>query len=237
MAAGNLSLDVFRAVADPTRRKLLDLLRTADRSVNELGKPFRMSQPAISQHLRILRKAGLVRARRSGPRRMYRLNPRPLARVQQWVERYAQVSDPSGHAWRLVGPRQTKVAAPSSQLVPQPNVATILKRFDAPDEVRTFDKGRFELVRIGNMTIGRARYEPGWKWSTNVKPQAGTDSCQVEHIGLVLEGRCMAKMDDGKRIELKPGDLFYIAPGHDSWVVGNQPHVSLHFLGAEAYAV
>jgi quercetin dioxygenase-like cupin family protein len=109
-------------------------------------------------------------------------------------------------------------------------------RFEAPDEIRQFDKGKFEIVKIGGMTIGRASYEPGWKWSTHVKPTAGTESCEVEHIGLVLTGRAMVLMDDGSEIELKAGDFFHVGPGHDSWVVGDQPYVSLHFLGAEAYA-
>jgi len=112
----------------------------------------------------------------------------------------------------------------------------ILKRFEQPDEVRTFEKGKFELVHVGGMTIGRASYEPGWKWSVHVGAAAGAKSCQVEHVGLVVSGRATAAMDDGRIIEMKPGDLFYIAPGHDSWVVGDEPYVSLHFLGAGDYA-
>ncbi|MGB2666856.1 MAG: cupin domain-containing protein [Candidatus Acidiferrum sp.] len=112
----------------------------------------------------------------------------------------------------------------------------ILKRFDQPDEVRTFDKGKFELVKVGDMTIGRATYEPGWKWSEHVGKVAGAKSCSVEHVGLVLSGRATAAMDDGRIVEMKAGDLFYVAPGHDSWVVGNEPYISLHFLGANEYA-
>ena len=112
----------------------------------------------------------------------------------------------------------------------------ILKRFDQPDEVRTFEKGRFDLVRLGGMTIGRATYEPGWKWSVHVGQATGSKSCNVEHVGMVLSGRATAAMDDGRIIEMNAGDLFYIAPGHDSWVVGDEPYVSLHFLGADAYA-
>ena len=111
-----------------------------------------------------------------------------------------------------------------------------LKRFEQPDEIRTFEKGRFELVRLGSMTIGRATYEPGWKWSVHVGRATGVKSCAVEHVGMVLSGRATAAMDDGRVIEIKAGDVFYIAPGHDSWVVGKEPYVSLHFLGAEAYA-
>ena len=112
----------------------------------------------------------------------------------------------------------------------------ILKRFDQPDEVRTFDKGRFELVHIGGMTIGRATYEPGWKWSTHFGEKLGKKSCDVEHVGLVIAGRATAAMDDGRVIEMKAGDLFYIAPGHDSWVIGDDAYVSIHMMGAADYA-
>ena len=112
----------------------------------------------------------------------------------------------------------------------------ILKRFEQPDEVRTFEKGRFELVRIGGMTIGRATYEPGWKWSTHVGKALGKSSCEVEHVGIVVSGRATAAMNDGRVFEMKAGDLFYIQPGHDSWVVGDEPYVSLHLMGASEYA-
>ena len=112
----------------------------------------------------------------------------------------------------------------------------ILKRFEHPDELRTLGKGKFEIIRIGGMTIGRATYEPGWKWSVHVGPGLGAKSCSVEHVGVVVSGRATAAMDDGRVIEMKPGDVFYIPPGHDSWVVGNEPYVSLHLLGAESYA-
>jgi quercetin dioxygenase-like cupin family protein len=112
----------------------------------------------------------------------------------------------------------------------------VLKRFEEPDEVRVFEKGRFELVNVGGMTIGRASYEPGWKWSVHVGAATGRKSCQVEHVGMVVSGRATAAMDDGRLIEMKAGDVFYVPPGHDSWVVGDEPYVSLHFLGAETYA-
>jgi quercetin dioxygenase-like cupin family protein len=112
----------------------------------------------------------------------------------------------------------------------------ILKRFENPDESRTFEKGRFELIKVGEMTIGRASYEPGWKWSVHVGKAMGKTSCDVEHVGYVVSGRATAAMVDGRVIEMKAGDFFYIAPGHDSWVVGDEPYVSLHFMGAEKYA-
>ncbi len=111
-----------------------------------------------------------------------------------------------------------------------------LKRFDNPDEVRQFDKGKFEIVRVGSMTIGRASYEPGWKWSKHVAPLAGTPFCGVEHVGMVVSGRAAVAFANGTETEMTPGQLFYIPPiAHDSWVVGNEPYVSLHFLGAEHY--
>jgi quercetin dioxygenase-like cupin family protein len=112
----------------------------------------------------------------------------------------------------------------------------ILKRFENPDEVRNFEKGRFELIHIAGMTIGRATYSPGWKWSEHVGRPLGKKSCDVEHVGMVISGRATAAMDDGRVIEMKAGDVFYIAPGHDSWVVGDEPYVSLHLLGASDYA-
>jgi hypothetical protein len=112
----------------------------------------------------------------------------------------------------------------------------ILKRFENPDETRVFEKGRFEIVNIGAMTIGRASYEPGWKWSEHVGPSAGTTLCDVEHVGLVISGRAMAAMQDGSEVELTPGSLFHIpSVPHDSWVIGDEPYVSLHFLGADHY--
>jgi quercetin dioxygenase-like cupin family protein len=112
-----------------------------------------------------------------------------------------------------------------------------LKRFDAPDETRVFEKGKFELVRLGGIEIGRATYEPGWRWSTHVGPQVGAERCTIEHVGLVLSGVATAAFADGRVVELRPGSLFHIpAEPHDSWVVGDTPYVSLHFLGATGYA-
>ena len=116
------------------------------------------------------------------------------------------------------------------------DVEVILKRFDSPDEVREFELGRFELVQLGGMTIGRASYQPGWKWSVHVGAALGQSSCLVEHVGMVVSGCAAAAMDDGRIIEMRAGDIFFIPPGHDSWVIGDEPYVSLHFLGADHYA-
>ena len=118
-----------------------------------------------------------------------------------------------------------------------PPVDVILKRFESPDEVRVMEKGRFELVRIGGLTIGRATYEPGWRWSLHVGPTVGATRCSVEHVGLVLSGTATAAFEDGRVYEMRAGQLFYIPPvPHDSWVVGEQAYVSLHLLGSEHYA-
>jgi quercetin dioxygenase-like cupin family protein len=107
---------------------------------------------------------------------------------------------------------------------------------DSPTETRTFEKGRFETYRVGPMTLGRATYEPGWRWSEHVGPAAGESSCQVEHVGLVLSGRAAVKMDDGSERVMAPGEFFYVPAGHDSWVVGDEPYVSLHVMGSDRYA-
>jgi hypothetical protein len=113
----------------------------------------------------------------------------------------------------------------------------ILKRFEEPDETREMSKGRFEIVRIGGLTIGRATYAPGWKWSVDVGPAVGAERCEVEHLGLVLAGTATVAFDDGTIVELRDGNLFHVPPvPHDSWVVGDEPYVSLHFLGADHYA-
>jgi AraC-like ligand binding domain len=118
-----------------------------------------------------------------------------------------------------------------------PTTQMILKRFERPDEVRHMPLGRFELVRLGGMSIGRATYLPGWRWSEHVGRRLGQERCGVEHVGLVLAGAATAAFLDGRVIEMREGDLFYIPPEpHDSWVVGNQPYVSLHLMGTDHYA-
>ncbi len=116
-------------------------------------------------------------------------------------------------------------------------IEVILKSFEQPDETRLLTKGKFELVHLGGMTIGRATYEPGWRWSEHVGPGVGATRCQVEHVGMVIAGRATAAFDDGRVVEMRAGQLFYIPPvPHDSWVVGDELYVSLHFLGADHYA-
>ena len=106
---------------------------------------------------------------------------------------------------------------------------------DSPSEVRDFPKGRFEVFRVGPMTIGRASYDPGWRWSVDVgdSPEA---LCEVEHVGWVVSGSAAVRMEDGSEHVMRAGDFFYVPPGHDSWVVGDEPYVSLHVMGSEDYA-
>jgi hypothetical protein len=116
-------------------------------------------------------------------------------------------------------------------------IDVILRRFEEPDEVREFEKGRLEIIHLGGVTIGRATYEPGWKWSEHVRPLVGTEFCGVEHVGMVLAGRATAAMVGGDVTELTPGTVFHVpAAPHDSWVVGDEVYVSLHFLNAGTYA-
>jgi GNAT superfamily N-acetyltransferase/uncharacterized RmlC-like cupin family protein len=134
----------------------------------------------------------------------------------------------------------TKLLAGKSKLPPAHAAAMVqaaVRRFDTPDDVRCFPKGRFETVTVGGMQLGRATYEPGWKWSVHVAPTTGTALCGVEHVGLVLKGAAAVAFEDGTRAVLRAGDLFHVPPvPHDSWVEGDEPYVSLHFLGADRYA-
>ncbi len=111
------------------------------------------------------------------------------------------------------------------------------KTFNTPDEVREFKaNGRLELVNLGVGPVGKATFEPGWKWSNDVKPIAGTDSCQAEHVGYCLSGRMTVVMDDGEEHDYGPGDVFHMAPGHDAWVVGDEPCVMIDWAGMSSYA-
>jgi hypothetical protein len=112
------------------------------------------------------------------------------------------------------------------------------RNFDSPDETRTPDKTRVDLVRMGATTAGRFAFEPGWRWSDCVKPVAGTDSCQLRHVGVVRSGRLAIKHEDGTEVEIGPGEAYVIEPGHDAWVVGDERFVGYEFesRSAEEYA-
>ena len=109
---------------------------------------------------------------------------------------------------------------------------------DSPEETRAFKdgKGKVELVNCASGPVGRAVFEPGWKWSEHVKPIAGTDSCQAPHLGYYVSGRMMVVMDDGEQAELRAGDFAVIPPGHDAWVIGDEPCVVIDWQGFADYA-
>jgi hypothetical protein len=110
------------------------------------------------------------------------------------------------------------------------------RSLDTPDEKRSFDHGEMHIVNVAGATIGRAVFRPGWKWSNDVKPIAGTDSCQAPHTGYVISGHMHVVMDDGTEGDAGPGDAVAISPGHDAWVVGDEPCVMLDWSGSANYA-
>jgi hypothetical protein len=137
------------------------------------------------------------------------------------------------------GPRQTSRQDNGSQLrgTGAPMKSVERKNFDTPDETRPFEgKGYAEMVIVAGKPVGRGTFEPGWRWSTNVKPIAKTDLCQVSHLGYIISGRMRIMMEDGSVEEFGPGDVFGAAPGHDAEVIGNEPCVNLDFGEIEAYA-
>lgn len=111
-----------------------------------------------------------------------------------------------------------------------------LKNVDAPDEKRTFTHGKIDVVNIGGGTVGRATFEPGWKWSSDVKPIAGTELCEAPHFLYQISGRMRVVMKDGSEFESGPGDVAVIPPGHDAWVVGDEAVVVVDWGGASNYA-
>ena len=110
------------------------------------------------------------------------------------------------------------------------------KSLNSPDEVRPFEKGKVEVVKIGGGTVGRATFEPGWKWSDHVKPIAKTELCEASHFGYTISGRAVIQMSDGTQYETGPGDVFMLPPGHDAWVVGDEPWVNVDWAGMGEYA-
>jgi mannose-6-phosphate isomerase-like protein (cupin superfamily) len=110
------------------------------------------------------------------------------------------------------------------------------KSMNSPDETRTFDKGKIEITKIGDTSIGKMYLEPGWSWEKCLKPIAKTESCQASHTQYVVSGRVRVKMNDESEEEYGPGDVLYIPPGHNTWVVGNEPYVGIEFATMENYA-
>ncbi len=111
-----------------------------------------------------------------------------------------------------------------------------VKSLNNPDELRTPPKTKIEVVKVGDTTVMRATFEPGWKWSECIKPLAGTNSCQAPHVNYVISGRMKVVMDDGSEMEMGPGDAADIPPGHDAWVVGNEPCIAIDFAAGKVYA-
>jgi ethanolamine utilization protein EutQ (cupin superfamily) len=110
------------------------------------------------------------------------------------------------------------------------------KSFDVPEETRTVDKGKIDVVKLGDVTAMRVHLEPGWRWSECVKPVAGTASCEVAHLMHVVSGRMGVRMDDGTEVKFGPGDVGTIPPGHDAWIIGQEPFVGIDFQGGALYA-
>ncbi|HVL37510.1 MAG TPA: cupin domain-containing protein [Burkholderiales bacterium] len=110
------------------------------------------------------------------------------------------------------------------------------KSHDQPDEVRSPDKTRVEVVRLKDYTMGRFIFQPGWRWSECVKPVAKTESCQAGHVGYCVSGRITVRMADGSQISIQPGMSYTIPPGHDAWVEGDEPFIGLEMMSAETYA-
>jgi len=110
------------------------------------------------------------------------------------------------------------------------------KSLNRPDEVRTFDKGKLEIINIGGRTVGRATFQPGWRWSSSVKPLVYTKSCEAPHFQYHISGTLRVKMDDGVESDFKAGDVSLLESGHDAWVVGNEPVVVVDFQGMLNYA-
>jgi hypothetical protein len=111
-----------------------------------------------------------------------------------------------------------------------------LKSFGKPDEIREFPKGRLELINVGGATIGRAIFNPGWRWSTSVQPIVKTKSCEAPHFQYHVSGVLKILMDDGTELECHPGDISLLPSGHDAWVVGAEPAVVVDFQGMIDYA-
>jgi EutQ-like cupin domain len=110
------------------------------------------------------------------------------------------------------------------------------KTLSSPDETRTFEKGKIEFAKVGNTSFGRAYFQPGWSWEKCVKPIVKTESCQAPHTTYVISGKLRVRMDDGSEEEFGPGDVGYIPPGHDAWVIGDEPFVAVDFTGMDTYA-
>jgi class 3 adenylate cyclase len=117
------------------------------------------------------------------------------------------------------------------------NIRSVVRRFDEPDERREFEEGHLDLVSVGGLTFGRETLRPGWCWSKHVRPIAGTERCEFHHVGYQLSGEWVVEDRDGQQLQIRPGDVFDTPPGHDSWVIGDEPCVTIDFEGIADWAV
>jgi hypothetical protein len=137
---------------------------------------------------------------------------------------------------RTVSGVTTTTAQEAEMASPHTRQQAEQRNFGEPDEVREFPNGRAEILKIGGGEVGRFVFEPGWRWSNDVKPIAGTDSCQAAHFQYHVSGRIAVRMDDGTEIVAGPGDITSLPAGHDGWVVGDEPAVVIDWYGATVFA-
>lgn len=112
----------------------------------------------------------------------------------------------------------------------------VRKRFESADRILAFRRGEFRLVSVGGTTVGESTYPPGWRWSVDAGAADGQRWCEVEHVVVVVSGRLMVQFRDGTEVPIGPGDIAYVSPGHDSWVLGDEPYVSIHLRGATQFS-
>jgi len=114
--------------------------------------------------------------------------------------------------------------------------AIVNKSFDSPEETRNIEQGKVEVLNLGGVQVMRATFQPGWKWSKCVKPIVGTESCEVSHLIYTISGQMVVRMDDGSETEIRSGQVTAIPPGHDAWIIGDEPYVGIDFQGGDEYA-
>jgi hypothetical protein len=167
---------------------------------------------------------------------------RATFRIYRFGNMYADMRIPGSRTRRVfshpsIGPKRQEDLMSAAEMARNAKAESVeLKSFGKPDDVRTFPKGRLELVTIGGATIGRAVFEPGWRWATSVQPIAQTKSCEAPHFQYHVSGILRIKMDDGMEFDCRPGDVSLLPSGHDAWVVGEEPAVVVDFHGMVEYA-
>ena len=148
------------------------------------------------------------------------------------MEALERVVETANSKWR----QKERLMMEKNETIAKLMEKAVMKSFEKPDEVREFPRGRVELIKIGGVTVGRAVFEPGWRWMTSVQPLAGTKSCEAPHFQYHVSGVLRIRMDDGTEFECRKGDVSLLPSGHDAWVVGNEPAVVVDFQGMIDYA-